>query len=229
MRTLPLQFLIVGSIIVDDAAAADCYSEQKISAKYAGVSTGHLGSNNRNWNVHSRRIIKCACILTMAVIAAVLGVHQLVLLGGPSKTRNYDHEHLRTVQVTGADEMQVVSRASTSTYRLPQLFQVGGAGAVWTTPSTTTFFTGWAASISFRSGDVLSMYLHKLTHLRPQNGLKQFSPIQKLIKLKYGRSHRMNGSFVWRERERILWGAHSGAWIFRVSPTNREILGLHQW
>lgn len=147
-----------------------------------------MGSNNRYWNVHSRRIIKRACILTMAVIAAVLGVHQLVLLGGPSKTRNYDHEHLRTVHVAGADEMlQVVSRASTSTYRWPQLFQVGGAGAVWTTPTTTDFFTSWAASISFRTGDVLSMYSHTLTHLmRPQNGLKQFSPNQKLIKLKYG-------------------------------------------
>ena len=123
----------------------------------------------------------------MAVIATVLGVHQLVLQRGPPKTRNYKHEHLRTVHVAGADEMQVVSRASTSTYRWPQLFQVGGAGAVWTTPATTDFFSSWAASISFRTGDVLSMYLHKLTHLMtPQNGLEHFSPIQKLIKLKYG-------------------------------------------
>lgn len=144
-------------MILDDAAAADSHSEQKISTKFAGVSTGHVGSNDRKWNVHSQRIIKRACILTMVVTAAVLGLHQLVLLSGPSKTRNYDHQHLQTAQVAAAGKMQVVSRASTSTYRLPQLFQVGGAGAVWTTPATTDFFTSWAASISFRSGDVLSM------------------------------------------------------------------------
>lgn len=123
----------------------------------------------------------------MAVIAAVLGVHQLVLLSGPSKTRNYNHEHLRTVHVAGADEMQVVSRASTSTYRWPQLFQVGGAGAVWTTPATTDFFSSWAASISFRTGDVLSMYLHKTysSDDAPKWPKTIISPIQKLIKLKH--------------------------------------------
>lgn len=161
--TLTLSYCWTYWIIVEDAAAADSYTGQKSRSKFAGVSTGHLGNNNnRTWNVDSRRIVKSACILAMAVIGTVLVVHQLLLLSAPSKTRNYDHEHLQTAQLAGADEMQVASRASTSTYRSPQLFQVGGAGAVWTTPSTTDFFSSWAASMSFRSGDVLSMHSHKL-------------------------------------------------------------------
>ena len=125
-----------------------------------GVSTLALTRGAGAWGRYSKRNILRTCILFLAVTGAALGTQRHLIakiLRYPSSAADHQISSNSHALRDDIQHLDVSHATANNTYRLPQIFQVGGQNAVWQVPASSTFFINWAAAISFRQGDVLRM------------------------------------------------------------------------